>query len=848
LAASAATTYYVRAGGDDDHDGLTPATALASVRPAARRLREPGDRLIVGPGTYREGNISPFGNGTPAAPMVLFGDASGAATGDPPGRVLILPPNTPKADSGFLIRGRNDVVIEGFEIAGARDASIDIRHRPRTGAESTRIAVRNNRVRGGARMAIQIRAEGDVEVSGNHLLGDDEPRVGSGDGLVVHSGAGGTLQLRMVGNIIDDRFIGISGGGMVEALLEGNEVRTNARNLQFSADRLTLISNQFHGPVRGGEVRARELVAADNRFDARVAFGATESLDLQRNTIHPHAGIRRTPAHARIAENAITALSIGGAGTVELIDNEGLTLRAQGVEALVANGNRFADEMKAHVAGSAAVADNDSGALIVRAGVATIERNAVTRRARIVADDATVTGNTVGELTVHRRRHRDDPPTAEEAFAIRDNTVGGGLVAGGAACILLRGNSIDGLLRTTARDTIDLVDNQAQGIVATASAAGSHVTVKENRSQGSLGPGLMIVGAERATVVSNVSSDNAGAGLVVRRVATLVVSGNELRANREGGASIRVPPVGDCNENVDVTIGELLRVVGVTLQRAPLHFCDAADANRDRQVTVDEVVLGVGSALGRPDPLTSRVELRGNVVEDNQRRGLDVYARAFVEATDNRILRNGGIPLAVQGRLPLNEVLVARNVLGGGAAEGLMLEAIERSVVRDNIIVGNRDAGILLRAAPHATVTNNLIYANGAAGIVARLGSGPDDMTEISHNTFFANGRWGLVLGQARVTSTGAVVRNNIIDQNVGGGLAVVENAVVSLTVERNLNTDGYSDDLPPGETDLDEDPQFVDPDGADGILGADGWADDDFHLQPQSPAIDGIGFRYPAP
>ena len=99
---AAATTYYVRASGSDDNDGLTAATAFASVRPAARMLREPGDRLIVGPGTYREGNISSFGNGTPEAPIVLFGDSSGAATGDPPGPVTILPTNMPAATSGLL--------------------------------------------------------------------------------------------------------------------------------------------------------------------------------------------------------------------------------------------------------------------------------------------------------------------------------------------------------------------------------------------------------------------------------------------------------------------------------------------------------------------------------------------------------------------------------------------------------------------------------------------------------------------------------------------------------------------------------------------------------------------------
>src|SRR5262245_26981197 len=42
-----ATIYYVRASGDDSRDGLSPAAAFARIRPAARLLRNPGDRLIV---------------------------------------------------------------------------------------------------------------------------------------------------------------------------------------------------------------------------------------------------------------------------------------------------------------------------------------------------------------------------------------------------------------------------------------------------------------------------------------------------------------------------------------------------------------------------------------------------------------------------------------------------------------------------------------------------------------------------------------------------------------------------------------------------------------------------------
>jgi hypothetical protein len=45
-----------------------------------------------------------------------------------------------------------------------------------------------------------------------------------------------------------------------------------------------------------------------------------------------------------------------------------------------------------------------------------------------------------------------------------------------------------------------------------------------------------------------------------------------------------------------------------------------------------------------------------------------------------------------------------------------------------------------------------------------------------------------------------------------------------------NLTTGDY-DGLTPAATDVVDDPRFVDPAGADGVLGGDGAADDDFHL-----------------
>jgi nitrous oxidase accessory protein NosD len=838
--AAGATTYYVRAGGSDSNDGLTPGTALASVRPAARMLREPGDRLIVGPGTYREGNIAPFGNGTAESPIVLFGDATGAATGDRPGPVLILPDNTPAATSGFYLRGRHDIVIEGFEIAGARDAGIELRTRRRTGAECSGVALRNNRIRG-CRRAIQIGAVGNLEVSGNHLIGpldDSSPRGWVGDGLVMVGTANSKLRPTVTNNRIEDCFIGITGYWLDDAVITDNNIGTRARNLWVgSMGRLTVSKNQFRGPFRCGEVYGTDLTVTDNTFAASVAVSATGNLEV-RNNAFTKLGIRRSPARAVIADNTVGELFVGGGGDVEVTRIQGESARGKGIERLTFFDNTFSDLARLRVTGEAEVHDNQVRALTVSATDAMVHDNRVSGPLRVAGDTAEVARNTAAALSVQRRP--DLPLASGTSFAVHDNTVAGPLSGLGAATVRVSDNTAAGLLRVVASQTIEVTDNEAQGIACNSSAAGSQVTLTGNRSLHSAGPGLAVIGAEMATIANNVATDSLDSGLVIRRVARIVASDNELSNNEIGGISLRVPPAGDCNENVDVAIDELVTVVGVALQNRPFHDCDAADVNRDRSVTVDEIVLSVGAALGRADPLASTIELRNNRVEDNQRFGINVFARAAVVVAGNRVLRTSGVPLAVRGLGPLSAAQLTGNVLGLGGREGLSVDAVDTATIRDNVVFSNGDAGIVLRAAPGAEVTNNLVYANAGPGIAISVDDPrPSPGARLTNNTIFGNGEWGILVGHGATPSTGTQIRNNVLQHNVGRGIAVEVGALPDLVIAFNDNADGYGPGVFPEATNFTDDPQLVAPAGADGLLGGAGFADDDFHLQPTSPAID---------
>jgi|GEM_PF-2848180 len=102
---------FVRVGGNDSQDGLSPARALASITRAAA-LADAGDRIVVGPGTYQEGDLSPrtFGR------VTFYADTRGVETGDPEGPVVL---DATGKSAGFLINGKIAVRIEGFVVFGA---------------------------------------------------------------------------------------------------------------------------------------------------------------------------------------------------------------------------------------------------------------------------------------------------------------------------------------------------------------------------------------------------------------------------------------------------------------------------------------------------------------------------------------------------------------------------------------------------------------------------------------------------------------------------------------------------------------------------------------------------------
>jgi len=849
LAAPAhAATYYVRAAGSDAHDGQSPQTALASIRLAAGMLRGPGDRLVVGPGTYREGNIEPRASGTPDAPIVLLADTTGALTGEPPGAVTIIPPNTEDATTGFLVFGRRDVVIDGFTIEGARDAGIQVRPHFSLATDSTRIAVRNNTVRPHGRgRGIHLIAAGDVAVLDNTV-------AGAGTGVLVAGGLSGEVRPRVTGNQIEDSGVGIALERAFGGTIADNALHENRRMLTAVECReLTVAANRFTATAgRGIAIAAsRDLTIADNVLAVGVRITAAGAVVLSGNRFDNAArgvGLRlEEDCQVIVSDNDLPRVYITGAAQVDVRRNRARLLEAAGA-AITATENAIEDALELRTAGELLAGENQAATLEAVAARAHVTGNTIGGMARISSPAATIAANHAGAL-VWRAREAPLPPPApgddDAPIVVAGNTVTGAISVGGGQAALTRGivedNAAGGELAIVAHAHVQVARNRAAGIRCTLLAAGSELALAGNESRDGPGDGLRVTGAGRAVIEDNIVAGHAHGGLVVRGVGALTVAHNIVTHNGAGGLSVQVPVPGDCDEDRAVTIAELITLIGIALGQQPPETCAAADADQDGAVTVDEIVLAVSAALGQLGAVDAgALVLRANRVEDNRGFGIDVRAGGPVEAADNRALRNDGLALSIRTGALRHPVSVTGNALGASAAQGLLVEGTSAAQVRGNVIFSNGLAGILLRHAPGAVVMNNLVYDNGNDGIAVGLGTPrPAPGARLVNNSLYANAGWGVTVGSPGAPSTGVTILNNIVDGNARGGIAAQIDSLPGLTIGYNLNTGGYSNEVAPSVTDFVAAPRFVTPAGADDILGRDGFGDDDFRLLPTSAAID---------
>ena len=204
--AHAAPTLYVRALGNDGADGYSPVTALRSIKVAARKLTTTGGQIIVGPGTYCEGDIAPqLSHGDfQRGPLEFIADRDGSQTGDRPGPVIVdargraangcdkgsdVPWGT-----GFLMLGESNVRIDGFHVLGAMDAGIQVRYNRGSRIAASNVTVVNCVVFANGKRGIDIQDTAGALIFNNLTYANGSTgislaggQLGSANAIVAHN-------------------------------------------------------------------------------------------------------------------------------------------------------------------------------------------------------------------------------------------------------------------------------------------------------------------------------------------------------------------------------------------------------------------------------------------------------------------------------------------------------------------------------------------------------------------------------------------------------------------------------------------------------------------------------------
>jgi hypothetical protein len=164
---------------------------------------------------------------------------------------------------------------------------------------------------------------------------------------------------------------------------------------------------------------------------------------------------------------------------------------------------------------------------------------------------------------------------------------------------------------------------------------------------------------------------------------------------------------------------------------------------------------------------------------------------------------------------------------------GLDVAGTNDARIQDCRLSANLLAGARFESAGGLCFVNNLVYANAGDGVELRAGVAD---AEIHYNTFYRN-----AAPHVREAEAGGA---GVIDENIlaeGGAIAVELLAASQYQSSVNLFwgnvVRGPSRGVPEGS--LEANPLFADPFGPDGILGGAGSEDDDFRLEPGSPASD---------
>ena len=742
-------TFYVRpedAGGADTNDGRSPDTAVATIGKGAR-LANPGDRVVVAPGLYHDGDLPSGVAGMQRQGfrrVSVIADTSGTLFASPPGHVVI---DASGHTSGFELNDNEAVTIDGFVIYGAGNGIY-----VKSGSHQSQIV--NNIVTGNHDNGIYVQDSTRVVVFNNLVYAND--RVGilvTGD--TIGSRGAAVINNTVYGNgdrgiFFSSTTIGSPAGLVLNNAIEANRgnggagLQVNAISLPGFVSAGNVMDKVPNGtPLDASDIRTPTLYAIDPSGPDGIVGGAGFGDDDFRFNQTAAAQSNDSPIlDAGVVDAAAlgftTASTRSDGQPDEGIADAGYHYGNTGTTAVPALADlRYVPVYVDGVNG----ADFNTGAMPEQA-VQTLGGAMSLARA----------GNRI-LLAAGTYQEGDFTPMVKGPGG-RDLAI----VGAGADATIIDATFRDRAFRVEAGGWLSLTD---LGI------SGARIAALQVRNQ------------SRADLMGVSLVANSGLAVWVQTQSVVSVTDSHLDQNRSG---VR-------NEDGEVTVTDCT-------------IC----------ASCQEGVRTKGGTLRMFD---STVELGSDD-------GISVFSAA--------------------------ELTLANTTVGGQQKTGVQVNLTDTVSVTDSVIFDNRGPGVRLFDVPGPVLFNNLIYKNGSSGAVISGDTVGSPSAQVLNNTFYQNANRGLLLGgsdQEPPSPTATVLRNIFADNGVAG-LQVNRLSKPGYIGDYTLSADAYGPGTPLGDHDIIALPMFMDPDGADDVLGGSGAADDDFRLQQlsagqnmQSAAVD---------
>ena len=614
---SSATLFFVRASGSDDADGLTPGTAFASIRHAAESLGNPGDQVIVGPGTFKEGDIAPAHSGYGGHLIEFLADSSGVSTGDPAGPVVITP-QAPRT-TGFLLAGRHHVLIDGFTVVGATDAGIQVRADV-TGVDSSDVTVRNTEVRDCVKRGLDITAAGIVTVENNLTAGNGSSGISidgvAGVGATVAVSGNDTHSNNSHGLFVTDAVGGVISGNQSTDNMENGILLRASSNVAIDGNS---VSGNHDGIGAGTGTTATDLVGVvsitNNQVQDSVAAGidvvASDTATVEGNAVASSGATGVTVTGGGATKTSLRSNDIGSSG-VDGVSVRGAASFNAGnntIQANNRNGLHVQQSSNVTITDNTIASNQSAGVDVVSTGSTALRRNVLTHNqtvgASVVADaDATIlidiSNNTV-----------------------QQNTGGGlfvvGAVGGSVADNVVEDNGADGVV-TRLSTRVSFVRNQiarssGNGLavgVGTEQTGGSNFLLLSNQVVDSAKDGISVFASGALTANNNTIMHSGTGGLSMQSSGSAIVptvSNNTIGSNGSHGIFVLGSNGGIIQNNVTFSNGD----TGITLRTAP----DALIVNNLVYANVHD-----GLAAGTNDLAAPRAKILQNTVYANGGWGL----------------------------------------------------------------------------------------------------------------------------------------------------------------------------------------------------------------------------------